>query len=109
MISADEGAVVNLNNNCFFENDFKNLGLVNLGSQSVVGEISNNFGAKDDEGLKCDFVHFVSGTGEECQDFDLQECPIPGVDAPPVKPSVESSVEGPSLLLGAAVAVVYFV
>lgn len=82
MISANAGSTVTLQNNCFFENNFQTLGIVNLETENSISDISNNFGAKDDDGLTCHFVHVMDG---QCREFDLQECPIDGVDAPPVK------------------------
>lgn len=60
-------------------------------SANSLQNITNNFGAKDDDGLTCHFIHIEGGT---CQDFDLNKCPIPGVDAPPVQESPAKSSVG---------------
>jgi hypothetical protein len=48
--------------------------------------VQNNFGANDDDNLKCPFIYVAEGGGT-CVDFDAQTCPIAGVDAPAAKPS----------------------
>jgi hypothetical protein len=76
-----------LQNNCFFGNDYEPLGLINIQSIASIQNISNNYGAQDDDNLACQFiyVHQGSADGYECIEFDLTECPRVGVDAPPVQ------------------------
>jgi hypothetical protein len=82
MIGGTTATSISLSGNCFFQNDFDGMGLVSVPTKESIHNVTNNFGSKDDDGLACDFIAVEDG---DCIDFDLNKCPVPGVDAPPVQ------------------------
>jgi hypothetical protein len=107
LLRSEDSTILTLQNNCFFGNDYEPFGMISVQSTASLQNVTNNFGARDDDNLACQFIYVHQGSGagadgHECIEFDLTECPRVGVDAPPVQQQQQPPPPASSSSLSAA-------